>query len=200
MNIDYVHDIQRAFRKVVRAFSFPGVYVSLADDCRGVDEDLGLPPVWILLALMLLDSEVTFSVVDADAPSIEKMLSRLTYSRAVLSSEADFIFVPDYRSDSAPAILSARCGNLVSPELGATLVLGIAPEDAGLVSSTLRLDGPGIQGTRLFSAGCHSSWVEARSFKNKEYPLGIDMIFAGPTGKVAALPRTSRIAVAQEVQ
>jgi alpha-D-ribose 1-methylphosphonate 5-triphosphate synthase subunit PhnH len=42
--------------------------------------------------------------------------------------------------------------------------------------------------------GLGREWIAARAAKNREYPLGVDMIFVDPEGRVAALPRTTGVA------
>lgn len=196
MKLDFVHDIQNTFRTVTTAFSFPGTCHTIAREAAGIDDDLGLAPPFLLTALMLLDSEVTFAVVDDLGQKHEQLISRLTYSRAVGVAEADFVFVPDSETDAAPVFLASRSGNLVNPELGATIVLGadsLGP-DAG--HHCLLLHGPGIKEENTLYVERHPSWVDARSQKNHEFPLGVDVILLTADGRLAALPRTTRIVAA----
>jgi len=196
LKLDYVHDIQSAFRTVTRAFSFPGSCHSLAREAAGIDDDLGLAPSFLLVALMLLDSEVRFAVVDEQGVKHEQLISRLTYSRAVGIPEADYIFIPGSATDALPTFLAARGGNLVNPEQGATIILGADSFNLDAGKSHLSLSGPGIKTQTRMSVARHPSWIQARTEKNREFPLGVDILLLSADGQLAALPRTTRITVA----
>ena len=91
-------------------------------------------------------------------------------------------------------------GTLESPERGATLVLTVdALSDAAVTYTDsvldLRLEGPGIPGTRMVSVtGLDPGWLAQRAAWVGAFPLGVDLVLAAPHALVA-LPRTTRIAI-----
>jgi alpha-D-ribose 1-methylphosphonate 5-triphosphate synthase subunit PhnH len=190
MMFDAVHDIQRASRKMVKALSFPGTLENLLPEAEKLDGDLPVTQVLLLLAMTLLDGEVTFAVESEQKATQEELISRLTYSRAVAAENADFVFVPDADFPSAAVIGKLREGDLVDPHRGATLILGAASLDNG---NGLVLSGPGIRDTEKLAVTREPSWVEARNRKNREYPMGVDLFLVTDGGQLAALPRTTKI-------
>ncbi len=62
MALDLVHDVQAAYRLLVRAATFPGTVVALQPIARKMDPDSGVPSVVFLLGLIVSDGEVSFSV------------------------------------------------------------------------------------------------------------------------------------------
>jgi len=190
MRLDYVHDIQAAFRKTITAFSFPGTIVDLSTELSRVEEKLGFSPSLLLLALMLLDGETTFAVYSPDGKKQEQSVSRLTLSRATDAERADFIFFPDPSLDASLIIGRSREGSLSDPHLSATLIFKVTDLSR---NGNLALAGPGIEGETTIRIGRAGEWLGARQQKNKEYPLGIDVILITDDGRLAAIPRTTKI-------
>jgi len=190
MKLDYVHDLQSAFRKTVTAFSFPGMIVDLSAELSRVEKELGFPPPLLLLALMLLDGETTFAVYASDGSRQEQSVSRLTLSKAADSAQADFIFFPDSSLDASLIIERSREGSLSDPHLGATLIFRTTELSEG---DSLVLTGPGIEHEKIIRIGRDGDWLEARQQKNREYPLGVDLIFITDDGLLTAIPRTTKI-------
>lgn len=209
MQLDTVHDVQRAYRSLVRATSFPGTVVSIADEAAKIDLEITLPKPLILLAIMLLDAEVRFAVHDQDQSAHAQYLSQLTYSRIAAVEEAAFVFARV--GSSVEAIARARAGTLVDPHLGATVVLqapflsaggrriGDGAANAGDGSGEpasggfLELSGPGIRDRTILEVGGPMDWIGARAEKNTEYPLGVDVILYADSGRLVSLPRTTGI-------
>lgn len=89
-----------------------------------------------------------------------------------------------------------RLGELVSPELGATLVLRVGRLGEG--GKVLELSGPGVRGkTELRVAGLNGDWLARRAAWVAGFPLGVDVILADRE-RLAALPRTTAVAPPQE--
>lgn len=206
MQLDTVHDIQSAYRRLVTAMSYPGTVVDLSAEAAAVDLASSLPKPLLLIAMMLLDAEVTFSLCAPDADRESRTISQLTYARVAAEAEAAFLLVDAGGSSLPPlsddavgqAIEAARVGTLESPHLGATIVLGVEslrdPAVGGPQKGVrLTLAGPGIQNQRALGVAGPTGWVEQRREKNREYPLGIDLILYTPEGYVAGLPRTIQI-------
>jgi alpha-D-ribose 1-methylphosphonate 5-triphosphate synthase subunit PhnH len=192
MKLDLVHDLQAAYRQVLKAMAGPGLIASLREQAIKVDVETALYPATLILALMLLDTEVTFKVFAEKETEINRLISQLTYAKTAAADRADFIFV---LRDAGPGALQealelAYPGDLLNPHRAATLIV-----EADLSTSTqgLVLTGPGIPGERRIADRAAADWVERRADKNSEYPLGIEMIFTDSEDNIIGLPRTTQI-------
>ncbi|MEG0470684.1 MAG: phosphonate C-P lyase system protein PhnH, partial [Longicatena sp.] len=105
--------------------------------------------------------------------------------------EAAYIFVCGASSTSLQELIEqANEGTLKDPQLGATMII----ECEELSSShQYRVQGPGIQTEKSIGIRMKEEWMLARNEKNKEFPLGIDLIFVDRKNNMMALPRTTRI-------
>ncbi len=210
MTIDKVHDVQKAFRKLVEAHSFPGRIVDMASELSGIDTDLPMPPHMVLPALILLDAETRFAIADSDRGEKSRLISQLTYAGSSDVEIADFIFVDDVESFRAEALDRACEGTLENPHLGATVILDLEtfrsddPQNSGTFlpdtadSGEWILQGPGIRNERRIWIPGGRDWMERRNARNIEYPLGLDLLLVSSDGRMAALPRTTRIRPAGE--
>jgi alpha-D-ribose 1-methylphosphonate 5-triphosphate synthase subunit PhnH len=82
-------------------------------------------------------------------------------------------------------------GTLTNPHPSATIIM----ETMHLSNeSSLCLSGPGIKTTHSLSVDGSDAWLEARAYVNKEYPLGMDLIFVDEAANIASIPRTTKIA------
>lgn len=72
------------------------------------------------------------------------------------------------------AIERAKHGTLKNPHDSATI---FAEVDEITNTSTLKLTGPGIQSEEQVHVETESEWLAERQVKNKEYPLGVDLMF-----------------------
>lgn len=117
MNLDVVHDIQTVYRKLVTATSRPGTLVVLEREARTLDVQMECLSSTILLALTVLDPEVTFKVIAKEGEAVSRMINQLTYSKPVDLPEADFIFILHDASEEQmkEAINKAKVGNLLNP-------------------------------------------------------------------------------------
>ena len=193
MRLDAVHDLQKVFRKVLAATASPGSIIDLAGEAGLLDLDLPLNKGILLVALALLDAETSFAVASADRSAQSETILHMTYAKSAREAEADFVFVLG-GADAAGAIAGARIGTLVDPHLGATIIVEVESLEAGV---GLELSGPGIEsrarlGVRM-AADHGAAWIAARSAKNREFPLGVDLILVDARCRLAALPRTTFI-------
>ncbi|MBA1335514.1 MAG: hypothetical protein HPY66_1139 [Firmicutes bacterium] len=192
MKFDYVHDIQRAYRKLIDCISRPGTINSLGEESQKLDLPVECNKAMLVLALMLLDTEVSFHVLGGESEIISEKISQLTYSSAVPVDEADFIFVlGDANSkELESAIRKCKIGDLVNPHLSATVII-----EAEKITNhkDLVLKGPGIKEENYISILTDANWVAPRADKNIEYPLGIEMYFVDREYNIAAFPRTTSI-------
>lgn len=192
MKMDLVHDLQSAYRKVLFSMSRPGIVSNLELEAAKVDLDAPCYPGTLLLALMLLDTEVSFKVVSPQEASLTRLLSQLTYARVIKCQEADFIFIlADADGQNLEdALGAAKPGILTDPHCSATVIV-----EADKIASgqRLALSGPGIENEHLVEIKAAGQWLKKREEQIKEYPLGIDMIFLDAGGQVICIPRTTTI-------
>ena len=90
-----------------------------------------------------------------------------------------------------PPFDAFAAGSIEYPDRSTTLVVQVARFGHG---EALNLCGPGIAGTRAFSAQPLPPDFRARLRANREmFPRGLDLILVSPDA-VAALPRSLRVA------
>ena len=181
---DAVFDAQRVFRCLLQATARPG-------------QLFALPPMRETpieaVARTLLDQEVTFCVVGAGASETKESLSLATGARVVPLAEADFILISGAESNGTP--LTLKRGSLERPEEGATAIYAVEElSNAGPL--TLEISGPGVAGERrLGIRGLPVAEAEALRESRAVYPLGVDAYLVDEAGRVAALPRSTRLEV-----
>jgi len=189
MRLDPVHGVQRAYRHILHATAFPGTVVDLGLEAAGVDVATALNPALLLVALVLLDAEVRFHLRSPDAAADTALVARLTGSRPGGPAEAGFVLVAR-GGGACEAIAAATVGTFLDPHLGATVVL-----ETGHLAEVgpVRLEGPGIRGSRSLSTELEPGWVAERARRNHEFPLGLDLYLVDRAARLVALPRTTRI-------
>lgn len=216
MRLDPVHDVQRAYRSLVTATSFPGTVVDLSEQAGRIDLDSPLPRPLLLLAIMLLDAEVTFAVGSGQSDSDAATISQLTYARRVPADEAAFILVTrGGRARAAGLMRGARRGTLVNPHLGATVLVEVQALEAGSEPNVagssevdtegrprsepalLSLAGPGIPNEQPLAVTAPEigAILTARAEANHEYPLGVELILYTGRGLLVSIPRTTQITI-----
>ncbi|THB65996.1 MAG: phosphonate C-P lyase system protein PhnH [Spirochaetaceae bacterium] len=187
---DSVHSTQQIFRKLVNAFSFPGSKLSISNEVSGIEIKTLVSKPIIGLLLTILDSEVSFHISgeQLDLAVAEQQISQLTGARNVQLEEANFCIL--LSSNSMVADWSSIPeGNLEEPHLGATIII-----ETEWASREWEISGPGIQSSKKVDLGKQSDqWIPLRNEKNREFPLGVDVILVGKEGDIVALPRTTVI-------
>lgn len=98
--------------------------------------------------------------------------------------------------DAASQLEEADRGTELEPERGATLIRLV---DAGVPRLRAVLEGPGVDGAIRARLPLSPSELAARNRACAAYPLGVDLVFLEADGGIAALPRTTRVAVLEEV-
>lgn len=195
MNVDIVHDIQQAYRKVVDSMSRPGRLSNLSEEAKKVQTEMECFHATFVLTLMLLDTEVTFHVVSDYQESITTYLNQMTYAKVTTIDQADFIFVlQDAASDQIEyAINKAKIGNLIDPHESATIIVEV---DQLTLGQEFIFKGPGIEHENQVMIEKNEkmgAWIDNRAEKNKEYPLGIELIFVDREHRIVCVPRTTQI-------
>ena len=183
-DFDTVFDSQRVFRCLLQAAAQPGRLFTLPPfACGGIEAT----------ARTLLDHEVTFRTLGERAPDVERHLSQFTGARVAPIEEVDFALVSG--GDTDGMVLKLKRGTLERPEWGATAIYAVE-ELSNSDTLSLELSGPGIPGTRTLSIeGLAAAEAEAIRETRQEYPLGIDVYLIDAAGRVAGLPRSTRLEV-----
>jgi alpha-D-ribose 1-methylphosphonate 5-triphosphate synthase subunit PhnH len=190
LTLDPVHDLQAVFRELMSATASPGSVRDIGKRAERIDIETILPKPLLAVGLTLLDAETVFCLRSAERGSGEAELARMTSSRSGAVEEADYVFVIGSGEEWARALSESRAGTLVDPQLGATLVVMAETIAEG---GGLRLSGPGVEPGASLGIAPGGSWLAARAEKNREYPLGVDMILIDPEGRIVALPRTTLV-------
>lgn len=194
MKLDIVHDLQSVYRKMVDSTSRPGLISDLSKEAALVEgeDQKGCPASLLLVALTLLDQEVTFKVFSAQAEAVSKTINQLTYAKPTTTEQADYLLVlQDAEKGSLEeAIRKAKSGTLNNPHDAALLIVETKSVTNGEVHL---LKGPGIQTTESAYVDIQEDWVQCRQNKNKEYPLGIDLMLIDQQHQLLSLPRTTQI-------
>ena len=123
-----LHRAQRAFRCVLDAFAHPGTVHRLAPAPENPASPVALDASLELVVRLFVDQAVTFCVPDSESDAVAAYLTSETHARRVSLRDADFVVVPA-RADAQTvyeAVAEACRGTLVSPEKGATVLVGCA--------------------------------------------------------------------------
>lgn len=197
MSFDTVHDVQRSFRGLVRAFSFPGRPVDLADQALRLAPRVGDPgvnPALALGAAVLVDQDASYAVVGH--AGLASFLVEWSSSAPCDLSSAALVVVADFDDPALADVLDrVDRGTLTDPHRGATVLVGVVDLDVG---TPWTWTGPGLEGPTLGTLPTGQAWVAARNRATHEFPLGIDLAFFDLRGRVVALPRTTRLGPATE--
>lgn len=178
---------RRAFRALLDGMARPGTVQSL-----GTLDERGKAAAAVALFEALVDHEVSFAVVPASAETEEAVL-RLTGSHLAEVAKADYVLAAG--DGVVTALASAQAGEPEYPDRGATVVALVDSVSAGHgPGDELVLEGPGILGSRLvWVSGFPQQATALFLERNREVPLGIDLVLIAPDGTFTCLPRYTRI-------
>lgn len=139
----------------------------------------------------LLDHEVMLAVTPHNE-ELERWLLQRTGCRLTSPHQADYLLADG--DGWRGAIEVAKLGTLEYPDTSATIAVALLAVGEGPL--LLELQGPGIEGRALIRLdGAPAEAVRSLTEKNEHYPLGVDVILADAGGRIACLPRTTRISV-----
>lgn len=176
---------QRAFRALLDAMARPGTI----HDLPAAREADGVWGSALIAMQCLLDHEVTFAV-EADDRSVHEQILRRTGARSAPLAEAGYVLVD--AAHAVAAIEAAREGDLEEPERSATVVVRVDAIGSGALRPVL--SGPGIQSVQTLAIeGLEAAALRALIERNAVYPSGIDTVLVDQQGRVACLPRSTRI-------
>ncbi|MEC1177913.1 phosphonate C-P lyase system protein PhnH [Metasolibacillus meyeri] len=183
--METVHFTQRAFRTLLDCFARPGTVGELEREYV-VN---GLYAETVTVCMSLLDGEVSFQTA-TEYQDINQSIRALTGGQIKPLEQADFIIIPHgtEKEQLLKAVEAAKVGDLIDPQKSATIMIeldGITP------AIMAQLSGPGIKKLEMVELAVYKEFIELRTNKNKEFPLGIDCILIERSGRVIALPRTT---------
>ena len=192
MQVDLVYDTQQVFRTLLDGMAHPGKIVSLSSLADPDSLGIGCYDSTFLTLLTLLDSEVCFHVLPGYETKTVAAISLHTGAKQVDVAEADYIIVPVDCPESVliEAFSSAKIGTLIDPHTSATFVI---ESDSLSGQSNWQLKGPGIKDSAALTFPFSNELNQVRRIRNREYPMGIDLIFTESTGKLVCIPRTTKM-------
>ena len=190
---DPVHDAQACFRAIMSAMARPGTRHPL--DTKSLAPPEPLSPAAAALALTLFDYDTPIWL---DRPLMQsdavKAFLRFHTGAPILSEPVDAAFALFSDPKSMIPLASFNQGSAEYPDQSTTVIL--TGQHFGK-EQAVTLEGPGIKDNAVFSAGPTPPvfWDQVVS-NNRQFPRGIDLIFAG-TKEIAALPRSTRITLTE---
>jgi alpha-D-ribose 1-methylphosphonate 5-triphosphate synthase subunit PhnH len=173
-----------AFRNVLQSFARPGTARKLASSIS--DRMAALD----LLADCLMDSECALSHLWGEDLSTANRISTRTGCRLLPADQAEFVLAGI--GGAGLRIAELRVGDPDYPDRGSTLLY--LAEEIHPDGGSWWWSGPGIQ-SRLAPSVTgvpDGEWSMLR-LANSSYPCGVDAIFLDRDGRVAALPRSTRL-------
>ena len=189
MSLDLVYDIQAVYRKVLNAMARPGKIENISSQCNKIEYNFNCYKSTNIVLLTLLDAEVSFCFNNNINLDDVEMINQITYSKSKSADEADFIIITKDCDDIYEIMNKAKIGELRNPHRSATVIIEVDEmnNNEGIV-----LVGPGIKTTQKLKISNDDLWKEIREKKNKEFPLGIDIILTDEKGNIACIPRTTK--------
>lgn len=171
------------FRVLLQAMSRPGKVYELP-------QSHGEQQTAVQLLGCLLDNEVSLAVLDDAA--LETALLRHTNSPKALPENADYIVVS--QGTTCGWLTGFKRGTLEYPDAGATVIYLV--EDLQADGGKINFSGPGIKGMVAPAiSGFDMREFDSLREVNMEYPLGVDAIFLDRNGRIACIPRSTKIGV-----
>ena len=182
-SFDPVFDSRNVFRLILEAMSNPARIVNIKE--YG-DKLFGGDPLFLAVALTLLDNEVSFNTCE-NLPLADEIAS-LTLAKKANVETADFVFVRE-AEDIRKVTGSVKTGTPEDPHKSASVFI----RNDGENSYRLTFFGPGVNGRK--TTGVTQTVKDAialRDARDCEYPQGIDLIFISGAGDMFAVPRSIR--------
>ncbi|MBG6162948.1 alpha-D-ribose 1-methylphosphonate 5-triphosphate synthase subunit PhnH [Labrenzia sp. EL_195] len=190
---DPVHDAQACFRTIMHVMARPGTRQTLQVGDLTPPEPL--TPVVAAIALTLFDYDTPVWLDRALMQSeAVKAFLRFHTGASILPEPVNAAFALVSEPQSMISLASFNQGSAEYPDQSTTVVLTGQVFDK---ARTVTLEGPGIKTKTSFSTGPTPPvfWDQVIS-NNRQFPRGIDLIFAGKT-EIAALPRSTRVTLTE---
>lgn len=158
------------------------------------------------LVSIFIDQAVTFAIAAEDAAGLSDTIAAETHAWPTTLDQAAFAILPHGTNDriTADALAAVSAGSLISPEMGATVLIGcerlvssdheVSEHDEFDSLQWVSIEGPGVKDAHVFGIDC-AEWAWARNRRADEFPCGIDIVLADKLGQVVAIPRTSFVSL-----
>jgi alpha-D-ribose 1-methylphosphonate 5-triphosphate synthase subunit PhnH len=186
---DEIFDAQEHYRLVLDSMARPGK-INVMPRLE-LTTPQGIHAAGALVGFALLNSDVSFYVDGPSAEDVSLYLLVNTSAKPAEAEEADYVYLNG--TASAEILYRLKTGTLPYPENSATAIVAVE-ELGGETGLVLTLSGPGVDGERQLSvAGIDTGLLEALVTINAEFPLGIDLVLSDPMGRIACIPRSSRV-------
>jgi len=186
---DEIFDAQAHYRLLLDSMARPGK-INVMPQLE-LTTPRGIHAAGALVGFALLNSDVSFYVDGLAAEDVSLYLLVNSSARPAEAEEADYVYLDG--TAAAEILYRLKTGTLPYPESSATVIVAVE-ELGGETGLVLTLSGPGVDGERrLAVAGMDTALLEALVTINAEFPLGIDLVLTDPTGRIACIPRSSRV-------
>ncbi|MDY7083429.1 MAG: phosphonate C-P lyase system protein PhnH [Halobacteria archaeon] len=176
VGIEPVHGTRETFRALVDAMSKPGTVQNAPERAD------------YAVVSTLVDNEIGFYTEDDELHDVLASQGRLN---DINFEDANVVHV---EGSTGRRVVDANRGTLKEPSMGATVVYRVGELAEGEGSTTVRLEGSGVPGTRLLSLNLPEDEIEAIREANSEFPKGVDVVLT-TDDKLAAIPRSSEMEV-----
>ncbi|MEP4768847.1 MAG: phosphonate C-P lyase system protein PhnH [Roseibium sp.] len=186
---DPVHDAQSCFRAIMNATARPGMLQSISTGSLTPPKPLTPVAAAIALTLFDYDTPVWLDKALMQSDSVKAFL-RFHTGAPIVSEPVDATFALVSDPEHLGSLASFNQGSPEYPDQSTTVIL--TKQEFG-ESTGVTLEGPGIKHTQSFAAGPVPKmfWDQVIA-NNRQFPRGVDLIFAGDT-KIAAVPRSTLI-------
>ncbi len=178
---------QAVFDVLLRCLAEPGSIRQLPEACLAVPVS---PCAWLPLAL----ADVGIRASVPDDPALEHLLHRVVGVDITPATDAEFVVLPEIARGRLEGL---RTGSALAPELGARVAVAVeqlsSSPDGGPGGRTLRLTGPGVDGSRTLTVVGLPDDAETNLGRRADHPAGLDVWLVTPTGDVVGVPRTTHI-------
>jgi alpha-D-ribose 1-methylphosphonate 5-triphosphate synthase subunit PhnH len=186
---DEIFDAQEHYRLLLDSMARPGK-INVMPRLE-LTTPPGIQAAGALVGFALLNSDVSFYIDGPSAEEVSRYLLVNTSARPAEAEEADYVYLNG--TAAAEILYRLKTGTLPYPENSATVIAAVE-ELGGETGLALTLSGPGVDGERKLSVtGLDVALLEALVTINAEFPLGIDLVLTDPTGRIACIPRSSRV-------
>nr|WP_319384621.1 phosphonate C-P lyase system protein PhnH [uncultured Roseibium sp.] len=190
---DPVHDAQACFRAIMNAMARPGTRQALNTGTLTPPDPLTPAAAAIALTLFDYDTPVWLDRALMSSEPVKAFLRFHTGAPIVCEPvDAAFALVGDPKQ--LIPLASFNQGSAEYPDESTTVILSGQEFDT---SQKVTLSGPGIRDTATLAVNPIPPvfWDQVIS-NNRQFPRGIDLIFAGKTD-IAALPRSTSIVLTE---
>jgi alpha-D-ribose 1-methylphosphonate 5-triphosphate synthase subunit PhnH len=171
-------EAQQTFRAVLEALARPGRPFPLSGDGKAA----------VALALCDEDTPVWLDPVLAADGEIAGWFAFYTGAPVIAEPErASFLFVTGF--DRLPPLLDLAAGTPEQPHRSATVVIDVTGAQE---NTTLRAEGPGINGYADFTAPWPAGFAELWRGNTDRFPMGVDLLLVDGD-QVRGLPRTTHL-------